>query len=1378
MADARGSEFAGTDRFTVRRTLGVGGMGVVYEVWDVERNQTVALKTLRRVDPAALYRFKREFRVLADVAHPNLVQLHELLVQDDSWFFTMERVHGVDLLQWVGHRTWPGAATQTGLASLDVAGSGSEPPVAPDAEWPSLPPRNALTQETAAPAAVAAADPTPDPAAFLRAGGESTAPKIVRSKMRLAEDPAKYVDHDRLHHAFRQLADGVAVLHGLGLLHRDIKPSNVLVTPEGRLVLLDLGLVTMMAPAEASVERYVAGTGAYMSPEQAAAKPLTEASDWYSVGVVLYEALTGVRPFRGSFEDVIRAKQFSEPPPPSRVVSGVPAELDALCTDLLRIRPEDRPSGREVLERLGTPAVPVGLAGVERAGSSGGAVFVGRLEELDLLRRLFRKAASGTASTVHLHGDSGMGKSALLRRFVDEVSADPSTVVLAGRCYERESMPYKAIDSVVDSLSRFLRSIPPSRVEVLLPRDVHALARVFPVLRQVEAIALAPGRAIDAADPQQLRQRAFSALREFLARIADRHPLVVAIDDLQWGDLDSVQLLLALTRPPGNPALVLLVSYRTDEIPSQPHLLALRKEQGLPVQRGGFVPLSAAGKGPVHDITLEPLSPDDAIRLTQGLVGDTEDPRIRAVAAESRGSPFFVQELARYLLERDRTDQGSADSGPAWYDHADTAALDLPSGEWLRGAVDEGIKLRLSEVLRARVEQLPENARSLLETVVVAGRPLARHIARRAAEIEEGEAEAVLLLRRENLVRSKGAGEDSAIEPYHDRIREAVLASLPMYRLRERHLRLALALEGSRQADPEALTEHFCGAGHLERAGEYAERAADQASEALAFDRASMLYRMALQLRENPETEAELRLRGKLALALGNAGRGVQAAEEYRRAGELATGAESLEHRRLAAEHLLRSGHFEDGIEALRGLLAEVDMKLPSTPTGALASLLARRARVRLRGLAWTEREEADLPARERFRADLCWSIAAGLAMVDPIRGADFQTRSLLLALDGGEPRRVARALAMEGGYSAVAGGKRGVIRAFKLFDQAEALADRLDDPLTQALVRSSRGVTLYETGRWVEAREALGAAEELLVDRCTGVAWELATTRHFLCLTLEMMGELEGLAARVPEYVREAEERGDRFSATSFRNGNLNLAWLLRDDPDGARRAHAEAMAPWWGTGAYLLQHYEGLYAQVGLDLFVGDGGTARLRIDDAWGPLKPSRLLNIQQLKLEALFLRGRAALGAILSPEPAPGPGLDRDPELARGGTDLLPDESRLLQEAARAADRMEKEKMAWAQPLAGLLRASVFALEGRPDKARSALTAAAVALDGCRMPILAAAARVRLGDLDRERGPGTPADAALDGIAAAGAANPQAIVDLFVPFPVDPGHGGSR
>jgi len=366
-------EWKGTDRYEVVRRLGQGGMGVVYEAFDRETQRYVALKTLRQFTPAALYRFKQEFRTVADVQHPNLLNLYELVATEpDHVFFAMELVRGTNFLQYVR--------------------------------------------------------------------GRKNAPNL-----------------DRLRDAVRQLVEGLLALHGAGIMHRDIKPSNVLVTREGRVVLLDFGVARSNRSAESVVDEddEIVGTASYMAPEQAWSHRAPDpAGDWYSVGAILYAALVGAPPFVGTVMDVIAMKNTLDPPSPRDHASGVPADLDALCTALLQRVPDTRPAAAEILERLGVGrAAP--SAQSQRPAANGGTLLIGREAHLDVLGDAFQAARSGRSITVLVGGRSGMGKSALLRRFLEERAARDDAVVFRGRAYERESVPYKAVDSVVDALSRY-----------------------------------------------------------------------------------------------------------------------------------------------------------------------------------------------------------------------------------------------------------------------------------------------------------------------------------------------------------------------------------------------------------------------------------------------------------------------------------------------------------------------------------------------------------------------------------------------------------------------------------------------------------------------------------------------------------------------------------------------------------------------------------------------------------------------------------------------------------------------------------------------------------------------------------------------------------
>jgi serine/threonine protein kinase len=1251
-------EFPGTERFEVVRRLGAGGMGVVYHVLDREHGNHVALKTLPRADAALLYHLKSEFRSLADVAHPNLAALYELISDGDRWFFTMELIDGVSFLQYVRYgcssppadplgstladdnAPAPTSTATTVLPPADLAGSDS----------PTVPHPVAPT--------VAAAAPAP------RGGGRS--PQYLTH-------PAQFA---RLRAALRQLVAGVSALHAAGKLHRDIKPSNVLVTAAGRVVLLDFGLVTDLDPRRAGDGSDLAGTVGYMSPEQAAGSPLSPASDWYAVGALLYEALTGRLPFEGHRLSVLHDKQYMDPLPPSAHAAGIPDDLGALCMALLARRPADRPGATDILRRLGGDNGAAGAALVPR-DLLRPAPLVGRQRHLQFLAEAFQAARRGLAVIVHVHGRSGAGKTFLVQHFLEALSAGGRALVLSGRCYEQESVPYKALDSLIDALSRHLGRLRWDEAQALLPPDTPALARLFPVLRRAIAVADAVAAALpEVPDPHELRRRAFAALRDLLGRLAASQPLVLYIDDLQWGDADSAALLSDLLAPPEPPPLLLLCSYRSEYGATSPCLRALREQPGR------------------RELEVEALAPEDARQLALDLLGH-DDPAAQAHAAlmarESGGSPYFLQALVQSFLE----------------------------GADVAGGVD-GRMLTLDEVLWRRATGLPEPARRVLEVVSVAGRPLRQDDISRAARIAPGERGSLAPLRIGHLVRSTGPADADEVEAYHDRVRETVLARLEPSARRDCHRRLAEALESSGHGDAEALAVHFHGADEPDKAGRYYAEAARQAADALAFDRAAGLYRLALELRPAEGDEAR-ELHSGLGDALANAGRGAEAARAYLTAAEGAGPAPALDLRRRAAYQYCASGRLAEGRAALRDVLARVGLDLPATPFRTLAALLAARARLRLRGLSFRERPEAAVDETELRRIDVSWSASAGLSMFDVLNGANFQARNLLLALRAGEPYRIARGLAWEAAHTSNSG-RPAWRRTERLLHAARTLAERINHPHALGLATMAAGIAEFTMGRWRPALAFLGRAETILRQRCTGVAWELDTVHVFVLWALFYAGDLGEMGRRCAACLKEADERGDLYESANLGSFVGPVVRLIEDDPSGARQT-LRASVERWSPEGFHLQNVTALMAHTYVDLYAGDVEAAWERWRQRWADVLGSHFLRVQVLRVFVHELHARTAL-AVAARSAAPGP---------------------LLRTADAGARRIEREQLTWALPLAQWLRAGTAAVRGDRSAAADLLERAAAGFEVAEMRLFAAAARRRLGELRGAAGLVTASDA---------------------------------
>jgi hypothetical protein len=1235
--------FQGTERFEIRERLGEGGMGVVYRAYDRQLESEVALKTLRALDAAAIYRMKREFRSLADISHKNLVSLHELVSDKDAWFFTMELVYGVDFIRWVRPEA-------SGLASAEES----------------------------------TLDDTVE-LAERRFEGEGLERTIAR-----ADPRRKPPDEARLRSALQQLALGISVLHEHGRFHRDIKPSNVMVTREGRVVLLDFGLVTMLAEESADPEmmtRHVVGTIGYMAPEQAAGMPATAAGDWYCVGVVLFEALTGLIPFSGKPRDVLAAKQKLDAPRPSDLMPGVAEDLDELCASLLSRDPQSRPSGKEILDRLGVEHAPAGISSVMGMRASGaGAVrtfrsrgggsksdaiiLVGRERHMEALGRAFRATLQERAVVVLIRGGSGMGKSILVKRFIDDLLEREAPLVLSGRCYERESVPFKVFDNVVDALCRHLMRLGSKDCAALVPRDAVHLVRIFPVLWRIKAFreASPEGPAIVVPDAHEHRRRAFAALRELFERLCAKRKVIIHVDDMQWGDLDSALLLAALLAPPDPPALLFIGCHRSDDVDTSAPLRAL-------------IEAPRRAQADVREVSVDPLAPEEAASLVAQMAqGDLDPCDVSSIVEEAKGNPFVIDELVRHAKKTRREP-----SSPG--------------------------RLSYESCIARRIDKLPTIARSLLEIVCVFSRPLLQAAALKATD-GGGEAQpALVVLLSEHLIRTRVVGEEEALEPYHERIRGAVIALLGAEEIAQHHARLVRALEGQKEPDHEALVEHLIGSGDRSRAREHAAVAARQAERALAFDRAAAFHRLSIDLGVELRMAISCEEHERLATSLANAGRGRDSAQAFMAAAKAAVSADrALALRRAGAEQLLRSGHVDEGFEVISTVLADMGMALAATPRRALASLLVRRAQVRLRGRGFQARSESELPAQQIARIDVLWSVSMGLAMVDTARGSDFQARHLLLALKAGERYRLARALAMEACYSATGGGPAKE-RTTELVAEADRLARELDHPHALGLARYATGVAAFLCGRFSEAREATRDAEQIFRERCTAVAWELASARVFHLWSVGFLGDLQTLTRMIRQNLREAEERGDRYAAANYRTGLANLSWLIADDPDGARR-QLQAVMDNWSQRGFHIQHYYDLIARAGIDLYTGAGRDAYRRVQQRWRDLSQSLLLMVQFVRTDALTIRARTALAAA---------------------KDRSPDRAELLERTTRDARRIIAEKMEWSSPIGYLLLAGAEQEHRRSDRALGLYQRALDGFLGAGMALYGAVAKRRLGEL---------------------------------------------
>jgi hypothetical protein len=588
------------------------------------------------------------------------------------------------------------------------------------------------------------------------------------------------------------------------------------------------------------------------------------------------------------------------------------------------------------------------------------------------------------------------------------------------------------------------------------------------------------------------------------------------------------------------------------------------------------------------------------------------------------------------------------------------------------------------------------------------------------------------------MVTAGGVSRADVVEVSHDRLRHTVAAHMDAASRRERHRALAGALDAG--ADDEAIAFHWSAAGEPARAAAFARSAAEQAMRALAFDRAANLFRAAMDYGTGDEDD----LLPRLGEALAAAGRSAEAAAAFRRAAEV-DDERALDHYRNAGEHLLRSGHVDEALDVYRTVLSRIGVRFPESPRAALLGLLARRAQVWARGGGHAKGDEREGSPRAmdlRRAADTCWTVAAGLGLVDTVTGAYYQTRGYLYALDSGDPLRIARGLALEGCFSAV-GGTRTAAATARCVARARELAR--EEPYAAAWVATAATTAATLEGRWAEAAAPAAVADRLFEVAHPGAVWERTAVNWMACYSAAYLGDVLRLEAQAKRRVREARQRGDIYSEVAYSTAVANLAWLLRDGPEAARERCETAMAR-WSRRAFHLAHVWELLAAGQILLFERRPREVLRALAEARTGLEKSLLLRCQLTRIELWHLEGRATLQAA---------------------EDAAPDSAALVRRTVKNARAMVREGTAWGGALAETLLAAVAARDGARPRAAELLRGAAAKLDAAQMRLYAAAARVRLAAIDPGADAARAADAAVAELRALGVEDVERTLALLMP-----------
>lgn len=693
--------------------------------------------------------------------------------------------------------------------------------------------------------------------------GETLGHRLEQGRMTAAE----------VLHVSHEIAEALEAAHARGFLHRDLKPQNVMLTEQGHVKVMDFGLARRMSETtEGDLHSQlttqfvtspgtIAGTPAYMSPEQIKGLALDARSDLFAFGVILAEMVAGQHPFRKrTTAETLAAIVGATPDFGSQVDLDLTLQgLILVSRRLLAKAPEERYASVADLEadlaKLASPSEFV-TAGSWRdeTREARQIPLIGRDPERGHLMRRLDEALAGRGTLVLVAGEPGIGKTHLTSALL-EAARRRGAFAVTGHCYEMEgSPPYVPF---VEHLEHAAKGLPRDTFRYTLGDDAPEVAKLMPELRRIFPEIPPP---LDL-PPEQQRRYLFNAYRDFIARSARLTPLIALVEDLHWADEPTLLLLQHLAQAVAELPVLIVGTYRDIGLASSSPLtstleflsrhklaerLSLRRWTVAEVQQ-----MLAALSGQAPPASLAPI-----------------------VFEETEGNPFFVAEVFSHLSEEGK--------------------LFDESGRFLTPLRVDSLRVpdSVRRVLGRRLERLSDDARRVLTTGAVIGRVfplrLLEALEQSVRQAPDVALDAMEEAERAHLIETEASSRQPRYRFVHELVRQTLVETLSLPRRQRLHLRVAEAFEriyaGSLEAQAPALAYHLYNAGpdaRPEKTIQYLSMAATRSSAAAAHEEALGHLDKALSLLETPTSPILARLNVQRAMVLQSLARVDEAIQGY-----------------------------------------------------------------------------------------------------------------------------------------------------------------------------------------------------------------------------------------------------------------------------------------------------------------------------------------------------------------------------------------------------------------------------------------------------------------------------------------------------------------